>query len=198
MVAHNAEFDMSFIRENAKRQQIQKEFTYVDTMGIARLLLPGQAKHTLDAVAKTLKISLENHHIAVDDAECTAEIFTKFIEMLKEKNVETLGDLHEITKSNPEIIKKMTTYHVIILAKNNGHPDGRYASEGRQRDLPAVRHDVRRRVRRPCLRHRHVPVRSGQRLRGFRAVFVRGVFHHGGRVRLPLAHGRRKGRKRQA
>ena len=119
MVAHNAEFDMSFIRENAKRQQIQKEFTYVDTMGIARLLLPGQAKHTLDAVAKTLKISLENHHRAVDDAECTAEIFTKFIEMLKEKNVETLGDLHEISKSNPEIIKKMTTYHVIILAKNN-------------------------------------------------------------------------------
>lgn len=119
MVAHNAEFDMSFIRENAKRQQIQKEFTYVDTMGIARLLLPGQAKHTLDAVAKTLKISLENHHRAVDDAECTAEIFTKFIEMLKEKNVESLGDLHEISKSNPEIIKKMTTYHVIILAKNN-------------------------------------------------------------------------------
>ena len=119
MVAHNAEFDMSFIRENAKRQQIQKEFTYVDTMGIARLLLPGQAKHTLDAVAKTLKISLENHHRAVDDAECTSEIFTKFIEMLKEKNVETLGDLHEISKSNPEIIKKMTTYHVIILAKNN-------------------------------------------------------------------------------
>ncbi len=119
MVAHNAEFDMSFIVENAKRQQIQKEFTYVDTMGIARLLLPGQAKHTLDAVAKTLKISLENHHRAVDDAECTAEIFTKFIEMLKEKNVETLGDLQEISKSNPEIIKKMTTYHVIILAKNN-------------------------------------------------------------------------------
>ncbi|MGN0411625.1 MAG: PolC-type DNA polymerase III, partial [Lachnospiraceae bacterium] len=119
MVAHNAEFDMSFIVENAKRQQIQKEFTYVDTMGIARLLLPGQAKHTLDAVAKTLKISLENHHRAVDDAECTAEIFTKFIEMLKEKNVETLADLQEISKSNPEIIKKMTTYHVIILAKNN-------------------------------------------------------------------------------
>ena len=72
LVAHNASFDMSFIIENTHRLGLKKEFTYVDTVGIARLLLPHQAKHKLDAVAKTLGISLENHHRAVDDAEATA------------------------------------------------------------------------------------------------------------------------------
>ena len=76
-MAHNANFDVSFIKENAKRQGIPVDFTYVDTVGIARALLTGQSKYTLDAVAKTLGISLENHHRAVDDAECTAHIFVK-------------------------------------------------------------------------------------------------------------------------
>ena len=95
------------------------EFTYLDTMGIARLLLPGQAKHTLDAVAKTLHLSLENHHRAVDDAECTADMYLAFLKMLTERGIESLAQLEEAGRSNPEIIKKMTTYHVILLAKNN-------------------------------------------------------------------------------
>jgi DNA polymerase-3 subunit alpha (Gram-positive type) len=60
LVAHNANFDMSFINENIRRQRIKVNYTYIDTLGLARVLLPGQAKHTLDAVCKTLKISLEN------------------------------------------------------------------------------------------------------------------------------------------
>ena len=119
LAAHNAGFDMSFIKENVRRAGILKEFTYLDTMGIARLLLPGQAKHTLDAVAKTLHISLENHHRAVDDAECTAEMYQAFLKMLAERGIKSLAQLEEAGCSNPEIIKKMTTYHVIILAKNN-------------------------------------------------------------------------------
>ncbi len=119
LAAHNAGFDMSFIRENARRLGMPREFTYLDTMGIARLLLPGQAKHTLDAVAKTLHLSLENHHRAVDDAECTAQMYQAFLKMLSDKGIESLSQLEEAGKSNPEIIKKMATYHVIILAKNN-------------------------------------------------------------------------------
>ena len=111
LAAHNAGFDMSFIKENARRLGIAREFTCLDTMGIARLLLPGQAKHTLDAVAKTLHLSLENHHRAVDDAECTAEMYQAFLKMLSEKGIESLAQLEEAGKSNPEIIKKMTTYH---------------------------------------------------------------------------------------
>ncbi|MDE5700486.1 MAG: PolC-type DNA polymerase III [Lachnospiraceae bacterium] len=118
LVAHNANFDVSFIKENAKRQNIPVDFTYVDTVGIARTLLTGQAKYTLDAVAKTLKVSLENHHRAVDDAECTAEIFLKFIEMLKKDDVNTLAELNEMGKASVEAVRKLHSYHIIILAKN--------------------------------------------------------------------------------
>ncbi|MBQ8877130.1 MAG: PHP domain-containing protein, partial [Lachnospiraceae bacterium] len=119
LVAHNANFDMSFIKENVLRQGIRREFTYVDTVGIARILLPNQAKHTLDAVAKTLGISLENHHRAVDDAEATAEIFVKMIPMLNKAGAQTLAQVNAMGASSPDIIKRLPTYHAIILAQNN-------------------------------------------------------------------------------
>ncbi len=119
LVAHNAQFDMSFIMENCDRQGISHDFTYVDTVGIARILLPGQKKHTLDAVAKTLGVSLENHHRAVDDAEATAEIFVKLIPMMAKEGIHTLAQMNARGKASPDIIKKLPTYHAIILAKNN-------------------------------------------------------------------------------
>ncbi len=119
LVAHNANFDMSFIIENTKRLNLEREFTYVDTLGIARVLLPNQSKHTLDAVAKTLGVSLENHHRAVDDAEATAEIFVKFIPMLKSEGVENLSQINALGASSVEATSKLPSYHAIILAQNN-------------------------------------------------------------------------------
>ena len=52
MVAHNADFDMSFIIENCKRQGLPQEYTYVDTVGMARFLLPALNRFKLDTVAK--------------------------------------------------------------------------------------------------------------------------------------------------
>ena len=118
MVAHNASFDMSFITENCKRLNLIHEETVVDTVGVARILLPGQAKHTLDACAKTLGISLENHHRAVDDAEATAEIFEKFLPMLRAAGVNKLADINAMGEDNVDTVKKLPYYHVIILAKN--------------------------------------------------------------------------------
>ena len=119
LVAHNARFDMSFIMENCDRQGISHDFTYVDSVGIARIFLPGQKKHTLDAVAKALGVSLENHHRAVDDAEATAEIFVKLIVLMEKEGITTLSQINERGKTSPDIIKKLPTYHAIILAKNN-------------------------------------------------------------------------------
>ena len=119
LVAHNANFDMSFIMENAGRLGFPTEYTYVDTVGIARVLLPNQNKHTLDAVAKTLGISLENHHRAVDDAECTAWIFVKFIQMLSENEVHTLAQVNAMGAASAELVRKLPSYHAIILAKND-------------------------------------------------------------------------------
>ena len=119
LVAHNANFDMSFINENVRRQRIKASYTYVDTLGLARVLLPGQAKHTLDAVCKTLKISLENHHRAVDDAGATAQMFIRFIEMLKEREISSMEEINMLGEGSVESKAKLPSYHAIILAENN-------------------------------------------------------------------------------
>ncbi|HKM34650.1 MAG TPA: PolC-type DNA polymerase III [Lachnospiraceae bacterium] len=119
MVAHNASFDMSFMIENATRQGLPNDYTYVDTMVISRVLLPNQNKHTLDALCKTFRVSLENHHRAVDDAEATAHIFLKFLDMLKEEKVTTLEQLNSFAKPSKKNISRLHSNHCIILAKND-------------------------------------------------------------------------------
>ena len=118
MIAHNAEFDMSFIRKNCMDLDIPCDHTVGDTVAMARILLPALHRFKLDTVAKALKISLENHHRAVDDAECTAHIFVKFIEMLKERHIETLNDLNNLGATSVDTVKKLPTHHAIILAQN--------------------------------------------------------------------------------
>ena len=118
MVAHNADFDMSFIRKNCERQGLPCNFTVVDTVSLARVLLPNLNRYKLDAVAKALGVSLENHHRAVDDAGCTAGIFVKFVELLKERDVQDLTKVNQMGSLDADAIKKLPTYHVIILAKN--------------------------------------------------------------------------------
>ena len=119
MVAHNADFDMSFIKHNCKEQGIKKDFTILDTVALARNLLPSLHRFKLDTVAKALGVSLENHHRAVDDAGCTAEIFVKFVQMLRERGIEELDQLRELSISTPDVIGKMPTHHAIILAAND-------------------------------------------------------------------------------
>ena len=119
MVAHNADFDMSFIIKNCERQGIEKEFTIIDTVALARILLPQLNRFKLDTVAKALGVSLENHHRAVDDAGCTAEIFVKFVKMLHDRGMETLDQVNQMGQASPETIMKMNTYHAIILATND-------------------------------------------------------------------------------
>ena len=119
MVAHNAEFDMSFIKKNCERQGLPCDFTVVDTVALARVLLPNLNRFKLDTVAKALGVSLDNHHRAVDDAGCTAEIFVKFIQMLKERGMENLDDVNKMNATSPETVMKLPTYHAIILAAND-------------------------------------------------------------------------------
>ena len=119
MVAHNADFDMSFIKHNLHLFGIERKFTVVDTVALARNLLPELNRFKLDTVAKALGVSLKNHHRAVDDAGCTAEIFVKFIQMLKDRGIENLDQLGKLSVSTPDVIKKLPTYHAIILATND-------------------------------------------------------------------------------
>ena len=119
LVAHNAGFDVGFIEQNCRYQDIEPNFVYVDTVALARVLLPTLSKYKLNIVAKALDISLENHHRAVDDAGATAEIFVKFVQMLKDRNITTLKEMNQFGDMNPNAIRKLPTHHIIILAKNN-------------------------------------------------------------------------------
>lgn len=118
LVAHNASFDVSFIAHQSGCQGLAFQPTVLDTVAMARHLLPNLNRFKLDTVAKALGISLENHHRAVDDAKATAEIFVKFVEMLRAQGIEDLDQLNRMSALNADMVKKLPTYHVIILAKN--------------------------------------------------------------------------------
>ena len=119
MVAHNADFDMSFIKHNCSTQGLECEKTVLDTVALSRVLLPSLNRFKLDTVAKALNISLAHHHRAVDDAACTAEIFVKLVEMLRDRGVETMEDLDQMESYTEETIRKMPSYHAIMLAQND-------------------------------------------------------------------------------
>ena len=118
LVAHNAKFDVTFIKENCKSLGLPFDYTWADTLIMARALMKESSKFTLDAIANKLKVKLENHHRAVDDATCTAKIFVEFRNMLIQKKIFSLKELNEYVKNTPESIRKMRPYHVSILVKN--------------------------------------------------------------------------------
>ena len=118
LVAHNAEFDTGFISKEAGHQGYRFDNTILDTLGMAHVLLPHLGKYTLDRLVKELKIVLNDHHRAVNDAEATAEMFLKFIHMLDDKGITNLDELNSFATASPDTIKKSRRYHGIILAKN--------------------------------------------------------------------------------
>lgn len=117
-VAHNAKFDMSFIKRDAKKLGCNINNPVVDTLTLSKLLFPALKKYKLDIVAKHLGISLQNHHRAVDDARCAGDILGKCIELIKEKGAATLSDMNRIFSGKLDI-KKQNTYHTVILVKNH-------------------------------------------------------------------------------
>lgn len=117
MVAHNAGFDVGFIKEKA-RALLGRElnFTVADTVALARALLPSLGKFTLDHVAKALGVPPFNHHRAVDDAQACADIFLALVNKLTSRGIENLDGINEIKEFNTNAILKAKTYHAIILA----------------------------------------------------------------------------------
>lgn len=118
LVAHNASFDTGFIRIAAERAGLgELHHTIVDTLELTRALLPELNKHKLDIVCEYLGVTLNGHHRAVNDAEATAEVFIKFLDMLAEKKIFTLDEIN-VLASRTVNYKKLRAYHAIILVKN--------------------------------------------------------------------------------
>ncbi len=121
LVAHNAEFDMGFLKHNAKELGYAFDFTYLDTLSLAHELFPDYKTYKLGRIAKNLGIKVEVAHRALDDVETTVKVFNVMLEMLVKRGASSLDDIDKYAsdeQSRNESYKKLKTFHAIILAKN--------------------------------------------------------------------------------
>lgn len=117
LVAHNAPFDTGFIRKACQDFGMEYNYTSVDTVAIARKILPDINNVKLDTLAKHFRLGKFNHHRAVDDAEMLTNIFLNMVRLLQKQH-----DVHDLNDMREKIVggdfKKLPTYHQIILVKN--------------------------------------------------------------------------------
>lgn len=115
LVAHNAPFDMGFIKRDIKEYlNIDLENSVIDTLQMARDLFPDFKKYGLGDLNKSLGLALEKHHRAVDDSQATANMFIIFLEKYKEKGIEYLKDINKGFEVN---IKKQSLKNIMVQVK---------------------------------------------------------------------------------
>ncbi len=119
VVGHNVKFDAGFIEEKSRQLGYSFSNSWVDTVGISRSVLSGLRNYKLDTVAAELGVKLDGHHRAVNDAECTMEIYLKLCAILDKRDIYTLAEAHARLKPSDEAIRNMHPYHCIVLCKND-------------------------------------------------------------------------------
>lgn len=117
LVAHNADFDIGFLKYNANELGLRLDNTYLDTLRLAKDLFPDYKKYKLGKIAENLGIKVEVAHRALDDVDTTVKVLNVMLNMLKEKGCETLDDITKKVAGEADF-KKLPTYHAIILATN--------------------------------------------------------------------------------
>ena len=115
LVAHNAPFDMGFIKRDVKKYlNIDLQSSVIDTLQMARDLFPDLKKYGLGDLNKTLGLALEKHHRAVDDSQATANMFIIFLDKYKEKGLEYIKDINVGFEVN---VKKQSLKNIMVLVK---------------------------------------------------------------------------------
>jgi len=117
LVAHNAKFDTAFLKNAAKRSDMEYNFACIDTLELARALVSNVKNYKLDTLTKHFNIKLENHHRATDDAAATGEVLLRLFDLLKEKEIESVNSINSALAGNADF-KTLKPYHCIILAKD--------------------------------------------------------------------------------
>ena len=117
LVAHNAAFDVGFIREHGTRHAIAFTMPYVDTLMLSRYLFFGMPNHKLNTLCAHFGILLENHHRAVDDAEATAKLFLYMLERIKEKGIGAVPAVTQDFEQTQEKKNRAKYNHIILLAR---------------------------------------------------------------------------------
>ena len=121
IVAHNASFDVGFLKHNAKLLGYEFNNTYIDTLPLAKDLFPDLKKYKLGKIADSLGIEVDVAHRALADVDTTVKVFNVMLKKLKDKGINTVDEIDSATKdpeAQREEFKKQRSYHAIILAKN--------------------------------------------------------------------------------
>ena len=121
IVAHNASFDVGFLKHNAKLLGHEFNNTYIDTLPLAKDLFPDLKKYKLGKIADSLGIEVDVAHRALADVDTTVKVFNVMLKKLKDKGINTVDEIDSATKdpeAQKEEFKKQRSYHAIILAKN--------------------------------------------------------------------------------
>ena len=122
LVAHNAGFDMGFLRTACQRLGIEREFTSIDTLEMSRLMLPHMHKFKLNILAKELQVGPFEHHRASEDAAVLGRIYVKLLKRLREEmHAVTTADINPVlaaTTDRKNKLKNLPRYHFIILVKS--------------------------------------------------------------------------------
>ena len=115
LVAHNATFDTNVLKHTCRRNGIEYNYSHIDTLVMAQSLVEGIKNYKLDSLSKYFKLPDFDHHRADEDAGALAGIFEKLLELCVSKGVENVNEINEKIPLN---LKRLPTYHIILLAKN--------------------------------------------------------------------------------
>lgn len=118
LVAHNADFDIGFLKHNFTEYGYSLDNTYIDTLRLAKVIFPEMKRYKLGLIADKLDIVVEVAHRALDDVKTLVAVFNIMIEKLKEKGAKTVDDIDVVFAGDPDAYKKLPSYHAIILAKD--------------------------------------------------------------------------------
>ncbi|MBU5669076.1 PolC-type DNA polymerase III [Peptoniphilus sp. MSJ-1] len=116
LVAHNAKFDISFIRREYKNNNLEFNHPILDTLVMARALLCDLKRFNLGTLCKNLGISLVGAHRAVNDAEATAAMFIKLIEKFKKDKEFNFDNLNEEIKNIHS--ERLFENSLLLIVKN--------------------------------------------------------------------------------
>ena len=115
IVAHNADFDVGYLKYNFKKYGYELKNTYIDTLRLSKAVFPEFKKYKLGFIASSLEIKVDVAHRALDDVKTLVSVFNKIVEIAKSKGAKTIDDFDELFTMD---YTKLPSYHIIIIAKN--------------------------------------------------------------------------------
>ena len=115
LVAHNADFDIGYLKYNFEKYGYKLENTYIDTLRLAKAIFPDLKKYKLGLIADSLNIQVDVAHRALDDVKTLVAVFKVMIDKTKEEHGKTIDDFDLKFETD---FRKLPSYHIIIIAKN--------------------------------------------------------------------------------